>query len=138
MECPPDCSCLSSKEKPYCSFSLIQGTWESECKNRANRIECAHSSVEEMERCRNSEIKRRKGKSCRTDPNQEGEFDIEECLIWGIDYYTRKNIIYSLPDHDVIDLRLVDNAEAKSDFVNNLIKAANYNTVEGYNMRKAC
>jgi hypothetical protein len=39
---------------------------------------------------------------------------LEECIIWGIDYFTRKNIFTALPERGIREERLVENNDEKN------------------------
>lgn len=55
-----------------------------------------------MSKCKNAEIQknlRRKCKKEESDRREENE--IEECIIWGIDLFTRSTIYHCLPEVDV-------------------------------------
>jgi hypothetical protein len=52
-----------------------------------------------MSKCRNAEIKKQERKRCRNINNADNnEGEIEECLTWGIDLFTRNAIYFSLPE----------------------------------------
>ena len=72
-------------------FNLESSTWISDCKNRAKNTECQHCN------CCNKAIAEKRGKVLNK--------DVEETLCWGIDLYTRKNIIHILPEIIHEDLR---------------------------------
>jgi len=49
----------------FCKYSLLN-YWETECPNRAKRVECNHEDPERMKKCRNGEIKKGERKKCKS------------------------------------------------------------------------
>ena len=105
VECPEDCVCVAEElgeGRWFCRFTLASG-WETECPNRARKVECSHSDRERQRRCRNSEIKKQLRKQCvgKKSSGEERLEQIEEKLTWGIDLFTRNIIFHCLPLFDV-------------------------------------
>ena len=82
VECPEDCVCVAEElgeGRWFCRFTLASG-WETECPNRARKVECSHSDRERQRRCRNSEIKKQLRKQCvgKKSSGEERPEQIEE------------------------------------------------------------
>ena len=107
VKCPENCSCLGSEED-FCKYSL-KDIWVSECPNRQRRVECEHEDLEEGQKCLNCEIKKGERKKCKKDEEEEEGNEIEECIIWGIDMYTRHIINNCLPECDVDFIETINN-----------------------------
>ncbi|EAR85193.3 SET domain protein (macronuclear) [Tetrahymena thermophila SB210] len=115
VECSESCACMDLNSLG--NFSLEQGTWNSECPNRRDRIECTHHD------CKNSQGFHGRQKVLGV--------DVKETLCWGIDQYTKKNIYYILPENE--------KEEIKFRFIQcSLMKAANLLENDGWEMKKVC
>ncbi|KAL4493614.1 hypothetical protein ABPG72_004107 [Tetrahymena utriculariae] len=115
VECSESCACMDLNSLG--NFSLELGTWNSECPNRRERIECTHHD------CKNSQGFHGRQKVLGV--------DVKETLCWGIDQYTKKNIYYILPE--------TEKEEIKFRFIQcSLMKAANLLENDGWEMKKVC
>lgn len=47
----------------------------------------------------------------------EGENEIEECIIWGIDLFTRNILYHCLPECDINYVEVVNNRDYKNYFL---------------------
>ncbi|EGR30374.1 SET domain protein, partial [Ichthyophthirius multifiliis] len=113
--CSDNCACMSLETLG--DFSLENATWNSECPNRKERMECLHHE------CKNAQGRLKLQKII--------DQDVQETLCWGIDLYTKKNLHYILHENEC-DIK-------KHNFIQrSLLKAANLCGNNGWDMQKVC
>ena len=92
-----------------------------------------------MEKCRNSEIKKKKSLRCKTDEEVLDVYEIEECIVWGIDLHTRNIIYHCLPEWDLDEIDGIENRDERNNFIEKtFMKAINSLGNDGYSIEKAC
>ncbi|CAD8155749.1 unnamed protein product [Paramecium pentaurelia] len=127
IKCDKDCVCFDLSKMG--TFSYVNITWDSECPNRKNRVECLeHEGTNQP--CMNMSIQSKQHQVNKF--KQEENADVEETPCWGIDAYTRKVIMNILP--------LNYDETQKNKFMEKLLLAINRpsDKENAYDMRLAC
>ena len=121
----PDClkNCCCSKKnvkiEAFCECSILESTWKSKCRDKYNRIEC-DDFCGCLGDCKNRDLQVKKKKS----PKDK----IFMQIVWGVDFYTRKNLVFLLPNRFSV---------SQKDFlVDKVVKNLNFVGIEGWDISK--
>ena len=120
--CKKNCCCekKSLDIKNFCECSILESTWKSKCIDKYNRIEC-DNNCGCGKNCKNRDLQIKKKKS----PKDK----IFMQIVWGVDFYTRKNLVFLLPNRFSV--------AQKDLLVDKIVKNLNFVGIEGWDICKS-